>query len=75
MNWLCQNYNKQKRGGVIIRLARATQMMVGAVAPAVISEFYRRAIRRLGVLRASGARTVAFGLLFAVAPFVFAVPT
>ena len=50
-------------------------MMVGAVAPAVISEFYRRAIRRLGVLRASGARTVAFGLLFAVAPFVFAVPT
>ena len=75
MNWLCQNYNKQKRGGVIIRLARAAQMMVGAVAPAVISEFYRRAIRRLGVLRASGTRTVAFGLLFAVAPFVFAVPT
>ncbi len=62
-------------GGVIIRLIRAAQMMVGAVAPAVISEFYRRAIRRLGVLRASGARTVAFGLLFAVAPFVFAVPT
>ncbi len=74
MNWLCQNYNKQKRGA-IIRLARATQMMVGAVAPAVISEFYRRAICRLGVLRASGTRTVAFGLLFAVAPFVFAVPT
>ena len=62
-------------GGAIIRLARATQMMVGAVTPAVISEFYRRAIRRLGVLRASGTRTVAFGLLFAVAPFVFAVPT
>ena len=41
MNWLCQNYNKQKRGGVIISLTR------GAV----------------------------FGLLFAVAPFVFAVPT
>ena len=50
-------------------------MMVGAVAPAVISEFYRRASRRLGALRASGTRTVAFGLLFAVAPFVFAVPT
>ena len=75
MNWLCQNYNKQKRGGVIIRLARATQMMVGAVAPAVISEFYRRASCRLGALRASGTRTVALSLLFAVAPFVFAVPT
>ena len=50
-------------------------MMVGAVAPAIVSEFYRRAIRRLCVLRASGTRTVAFGLLFAVAPFVFAVPT
>ncbi len=61
-------------GGVIIRLARAAQMMVGAVAPAVISEFYRRAIRRLGVLRASGTRTVAFGLLFAVAPFILTAP-
>ena len=62
-------------GGVIIRFIRAAQMMVGAVAPAVISEFYRRAIRRLGVLRASGTRTVALSLLFAVASLVFAAPT
>ena len=76
MNWLCQNYNKQKRGGVIIRLARVAQMMVGAVAPAVISEFYRRASRRFCVFMVSGlTRGAVLGLLFAVASLVFVAPT
>ena len=75
MNWLCQNYNKQKRGGVIIKLARAAQMLASAVAPAVVSEFYRRAGRRRGVsMTSSLTRGVMFGLLFAVAPFVLTVP-
>ena len=75
MNWLCQNYNKMKRGGVIIRLARATQMMVGAVAPST-SEFYRRASRRFCVFMVSGlTRGAVLGLLFAMATVVFAAPT
>lgn len=75
MNWLCQNYNKMKRGGVIIRLARATQMMVGAVAPST-SEFYRRASRRFCVFMVSGlTRGAVLGLLFAMATVVFAAST
>ena len=63
-------------GGVIIRLARAAQMMVGAVAPAVISEFYRRASRRFCVFMVSGlTRGAVLGLLFAVASLVFVAPT
>ena len=51
-------------------------MMVGAVAPAVISEFYRRASRRFCVFMVSGlTRGAVLGLLFAVASLVFAAPT
>lgn len=50
-------------------------MLVGAVAPAIVSEFYRRAGRRLGVsMTTSLTRGVMFGLLFAVAPFVLTAP-
>lgn len=74
MNWLCQNYNKMKRG-VIIRLIRAAQMMVGAVTPST-SEFYRRASRRFCVFMVSGiTRGAVLGLLFAVAALVFVAPT
>lgn len=50
-------------------------MMVGAVTSAVVSEFYRRAGRRLGVsMTSSLTRGVVLGLLFAVAPFVLTAP-